>query len=280
LSCHNIGGTLLAQLTIGLDYNIVFVALPEIGSGVHFSAQNLQWVISAYTVAFGGFLLFGGRVSDLFGRRRVLVIGLALYAIASLIGGLASAPGLLIAARALQGLGGAFLAPATLSLVTTSFDEGKDRNRALGIWGAAGTSGMVLGSLLGGVLTQAFGWSSVFFVNVPLALAIALLGVRVIPADPQTDRSRAFDLPGSLTATLGASLLVFTSVEGPQLGWFAPVTLVCFVVALLLIGAFLLTESRSADPLVPLHLFGHRNLAMGTLITFLFMARLARWRTS
>ncbi|MFI0264773.1 MFS transporter [Streptomyces sp. NPDC017056] len=262
----------LAQLTIGIDYNIVFVALPDIGTGVGFSDQQLQWVVSAYAVVFGGFLLFGGRAADLAGRRRVFTIGLSLYAIASLIGGLASAPGPLIAARALQGLGGAFLAPATLSLVTTTFAEGRERNRALGIWGAAGSSGMVLGSLLGGVLTQAFGWSSVFFVNVPLAAAIALLGLRVLPADPPADTSRSFDVPGSLTVTAGATLLVFAIVEGPELGWLAPVTLAAFVAAVVLLGAFALIEKRSSDPLVPLAVFTQRNLNIGTAITFLFMA--------
>jgi EmrB/QacA subfamily drug resistance transporter len=262
----------LAQLTIGIDYNIVFVALPEIGSDVGFPAQQLQWVISAYTVAFGGFLLFGGRMSDLFGRRRVFILGLSLYALASLLGGLAQTPGLLVAARAIQGLGGAFLAPATLSLVTTTFAEGGERNRALGVWGSAGSSGMVLGSLLGGVLTQSLGWSAVFFVNVPLAVAIAVLGLRVIPADPPRDRSRSFDLPGSLTATLGATLLVFALVEGPEFGWLAPATLISLVVAVLLIAAFVAIESRSADPLVPLSLFRHRHLSTGTAITFLFMA--------
>lgn len=146
-----------AQLIISIDYNIVYVALPQIGDGLGFSAQTLQWVISAYAVAFGGFLLLGGRASDLIGRRRMFVLGLGLYAVSSLVGGLATGPEVLIAARAVQGLGGAVLFPATLSLVNTTFAEGRERNRALSIWGAAGGSGMILGSLLGGVLTQAFG---------------------------------------------------------------------------------------------------------------------------
>jgi MFS family permease len=170
----------MAQLIIALDYSIVFVALPDIGSGVGFSGQELQWVIGAYSVTFGGFLLLGGRLTDLLGRRRLFLVGLGLYALASVAGGFADTPGVLVVARAVQGLGGAVLGPATLSLITTMFAEGAERNRALGVWGAAGSSGMVLGSLLGGVLTQAFGWEAVFFVNVPLAAFVALLALRVV----------------------------------------------------------------------------------------------------
>ncbi len=262
----------LAQLTIGIDYNIVFIALPDIGADLDFSDRQLQWVVSAYAVAFGGFLLFGGRAADLAGRRRIFVLGLALYAIGSLLGGLAANGGTLVAARAVQGLGGAFLAPATLSLVTTTFEEGKERNRALGVWGAAGSSGMVLGSLLGGVLTDAFGWASVFYVNVPLALGILALGLRVIPADPPRRQGRSFDVPGSITITAGATLLVFTLVEGPEWGWLTPGTLVAAGTAAVLIALFVAIEARTSDPLVPLAVFGQRNLNIGTGVTFLFMA--------
>ncbi|MFJ4947816.1 MFS transporter [Streptomyces sp. NPDC088760] len=262
----------LAQLIIALDYSIVFVALPDIGSGVGFSDQQLQWVIGAYAVAFGGFLLLGGRMSDLLGRRRMFLTGLALYALASVLGGLASDPWVLVAARAVQGVGGAFLAPATLSLLTMNFEEGPERNRALGIWGATGSSGMVVGSLLGGVLTQAFGWAAVFFVNVPLALGVALLGLRAIPADERTERRQGFDLPGGVTVTGGALLLVFGLVQGPEIGWAAPVTLVSFVAAAALIVGFVVIESRTADPLVPLRVFSFRSLRLGSMITFAFMA--------
>ncbi|KOG73617.1 MULTISPECIES: MFS transporter [Streptomyces] len=262
----------LAQLIIALDYSIVFVALPDIGSGVGFSDQQLQWVIGAYAVAFGGFLLLGGRMSDLLGRRRMFLTGLALYALASVLGGLASDPWVLVAARAVQGIGGAFLAPATLSLLTGNFEEGPERNRALGVWGATGSSGMVVGSLLGGVLTQAFGWAAVFFVNVPLALGVALLGLRAIPADQPTERRQGFDLPGGITVTGGALLLVFALVQGPEAGWAAPVTLVSFVAAAALIVGFVVIESRTADPLVPLRVFSFRSLRLGSMITFAFMA--------
>uniref|UniRef100_UPI001BDCE60A MFS transporter n=1 Tax=Sphaerisporangium fuscum TaxID=2835868 RepID=UPI001BDCE60A len=195
-----------AQLIVAVDFNIVFVALPRIGSGLGFSAQTLQWVVSAYAVAFGGFLLLGGRMSDLLGRRRMFVLGMTLYGVSSLVGGLASIPEVLIAARAVQGMGGAVLFPATLSLVTTTFAEGAERNKALAVWGTAGGSGMVLGSLLGGVLTQLWDWESVFFVNVPLtALAIGLSFPLIAP-DPAVPRGRVFDLPGALTATVGVTL--------------------------------------------------------------------------
>ncbi|WP_328916075.1 MULTISPECIES: MFS transporter [unclassified Streptomyces] len=262
----------LAQLIIALDYSIVFVALPDIGRDVGFSDQQLQWVIGAYAVSFGGFLLLGGRLSDLLGRRRLFLSGLALYAVASVAGGLAQSPGLLVAARAVQGLGGAILAPATLSLITTMFAEGRERNRALSVWGAAGSSGMVLGSLLGGVLTQAFGWAAIFFVNVPLAVGVGLLALRMVPADQPTERRRGFDLPGAVTVTGGALLLVFGLVQGPDSGWTSAETLLAFAAAVVLIGLFVFAESRNPDPLVPLRVFSYRSLRFGSLVTFMFMA--------
>ncbi|SDP79308.1 drug resistance transporter, EmrB/QacA subfamily [Actinopolyspora xinjiangensis] len=260
-----------AQLIIAIDYNIVFVSLPEIGEGLGFSSQNLQWVVSAYAVAFGGFLLLGGRATDLFGRKRIFILGLFLYASSSLVGGLATAPWLLIAARAVQGLGGAFLSPATLSLVTTLFREGAERNRALSVWGGAGGSGMVLGSILGGLLTQVFGWASVFYVNVIFAGAAMLVAVFLLPNDRATTRG-AFDLPGALTGTIASTLLVFALVQGPEAGWGSPVVLTAFVVAVVLLAAFLVIESKSRAPMVPLRLFTNRNLSVGVSITFLFMA--------
>lgn len=261
-----------AQLIIALDYNIVFVALPEIGRGLGFSAYTLQWVISAYAVAFGGFLLLGGRAADLFGRRRMFVLGLTLYAVASLAGGLANSTYILIVARAVQGLGGAFLAPSTLSLITTMFREGAERNRALSVWGGAGGTGMVLGSLLGGVLTQALGWSSVFYVNVLFAGGAIVLAFILIPADRETKRTGNFDLLGAVTATGGVMLLVFGLVQGPSVGWGAPATLASLGVAVVLLAVFLVTEARRRQPLMPLGLFRNRNMSAGTVITFLFMA--------
>ncbi|MDR0346605.1 MAG: MFS transporter [Nocardiopsaceae bacterium] len=262
----------LAQLIIALDYSIVFVALPDIGSGIGFRGQDLQWVIGAYAVTFGGFLLLGGRLSDLLGRRQLFLTGLGLYALASAAGGLAATPAVLVAARGLQGLGGAVLGPATLSLITTMFAEGPERHRALGVWGAAGSSGLVAGALLGGVLTQALGWRAVFFVNVPLAAMVALLALRVVPAGPRAARRSGLDVPGGLTATGGALLLVFGLVNGPQAGWAEPVTLGSFIAAAALLAVFLVIEARTAEPLVPLPVFGNRSLRIGTLITFMFMA--------
>jgi MFS family permease len=211
-----------AMLIVSLDQYIVVVALPEIGRELAFSAQTLQSVISAYAVASAGFLLLGGRAADLLGRRRVFVAGLALYASASLVGGLAAEPELLLVARAVQGLGGALVFPATLSLVNTTFAEGHERNRAVAVWGGAGAAGLVIGVLLGGVLTQALGWEAVFFVNVPLASSAVLLAFALIPADGRRERDRSFDLPGALTATAGITLLVFALVQGPKLGWGSP----------------------------------------------------------
>ncbi|MEF9915417.1 MFS transporter [Streptomyces sp. P5-A9] len=261
----------LAQLIMSLDYSIVFVALPDIGSGVGFSDQQLQWVIGAYAVTFGGFLLLGGRMADLFGRRRMFLTGLPLYGVASVAGGLATEPGMLVAARAVQGIGGAFLAPATLALLTTTFEEGKERNRALGIWGATGSSGMVVGSLLGGVLTEAVGWAATFYANIPLVIGVALLGLRAIPADVPTERRQGFDVLGGLTGTGGALLLVFGLVQGPESGWVSPTTVISLVTAVALIIAFVVVESRTADPLVPLRVFSYNSLRLGSLITFMFM---------
>jgi MFS family permease len=261
-----------AMLIVSLDQYIVVVALPEIGRELDFSAQTLQSVISAYAVASAGFLLLGGRAADLLGRRRVLVAGLALYAGASLAGGLASAPEVLLAARALQGLGGALVFPATLSLVNTTFAEGSERNRALAVWGGAGAAGLVVGVLLGGVLTQALGWEAVFFVNVPLAGAAVPLAFALIPADGQLERGRSFDLPGALSVTLGVALLVFALVQGPGLGWGSAAVLASAGAGLVLLTAFVVVERRGRDPLLPPRLLANRNLATAVAIAFLFWA--------
>src|SRR3954451_1143323 len=261
----------LAMLIVSLDQYIVVVALPEIGRDLGYSAQTLQAVISAYAVASAGFLLLGGRAADIVGRRRVLVTGLALYAGASLAGGLAATPEVQLAARALQGLGGALVFPATLSLVNTGFAEGRERNRALAVWGGAGAAGLVVGVLLGGVLTQGLGWQAVFFVNVPLALAAIALAFVLIPRDRRESRRR-FDLPGALSATGGVTLVVFVLVQGPQRGWNSPAIVASAVLGVALIGVFVAVERRSPDPLVPRRLVGNPTLRTAIAITFLFMA--------
>ncbi|MFH8933086.1 MFS transporter [Streptomyces griseosporeus] len=262
----------LAQLLYALDLNIVFVALPEIGRDLGFPGQTQQLVVSAYVVFAGGFLLFGGRAADLLGRRRMFVLALWLYAASSLAGGLATGPGVIIAARAVQGIAGALLLPSTLSLINTLFEEGPRRNRALAVWGGAGASGLTIGALLGGVLTENFGWHAVFYVNVPLGAAIALGALFVVPRDPARTVRRGFDLPGSLSVTGGATLLVFALVEGPERGWGDGLVVCALVVAALLLALFTVVEGRSADPLMPFRLFRNRHLTVGMAVTFLYMA--------
>ncbi|MFJ1898790.1 MFS transporter [Streptomyces sp. NPDC088115] len=261
-----------AQLIISVDYNIVYVALPRIGSGLGFSAQHLQWVISAYAVAFGGFLLLGGRACDLYGPRRTFVLGLGLYGVSSLAGGLATGPVLLIAARAVQGIGGAFLFPATLTLVGTLFTEGRERNRAYSVWGAAGGSGLVVGALLGGVLTQLLGWRSVLYVNVPLALIAVVAAFRLVAPDTVRRAGRRIDLPGALTSTLGVTGLVVALVQGPESGWLSATVTLSAVMGATLLAGFLLIEAHTRDPLMPLRLLRGRSLRTGMAVTFLFMA--------
>lgn len=220
---HNTGWSLallaFAQLIISLDINIVFVALPEIGLGLGFSGHTLQWVVSAYTVFCGGFLLLGGRAADLMGQRRMFIGALWLYALSSLTGGIAWRPDIIIAARAIQGIGGAFLFPATLSLINRLFKEGPQRNRALAAWGGAGASGLTVGSLSGGFLTSYFGWPSVFLVNVVLAGIAIVAAFLLIPKDPPPAEKRSFDLAGAMTVTAASTLLVFSLVQGPASGW-------------------------------------------------------------
>jgi MFS family permease len=260
------------MLIVSLDQYIVVVALPDIARDLGYSAQTLQSVISAYAVASAGFLLFGGRAADLLGRRRILATGLALYAGAALAGGLATGPGMLLAARAFQGLGGALVFPTTLALINTTFVEGRARNRALGIWGGSGAAGLVIGVLLGGLLTQAFGWEAVFLVNVALACPALLLAFVLIPRDGEREKGRKFDLPGALSVSLGVTLIVFALVQGPGLGWLSPGILASAAAGLLLIGAFVIIERRSYDPLMPPRLLSNPNLITGVVIAFMFMA--------
>jgi MFS family permease len=260
------------MLIVSLDQYIVVVALPEIGRDLGYSSQTLQSVISAYAVASSGFLLFGGRAADLLGRRRMLATGLALYTVASLAGGLATGAEVQLTARAVQGLGGALVFPSTLAVINTTFAEGRDRNRALGLWGGAGAAGLVVGVLLGGVLTRAFGWEAVFLVNVPLAGTAFILTFWLIEADQPREMDRVFDLPGALTVTGAITLLVVALVQGPNLGWDSPEILVAAGAGLLLLTSFTLIEQRSRNPLVPVRLLANRVLMMASVIAFMFMA--------
>jgi EmrB/QacA subfamily drug resistance transporter len=239
-----------AQFVVVLDASIVNVALPSIGDALHFSQDDLSWVVNAYTLTFGGFLLLGGRMADLLGRRRMFIAGLILFAGASLAGGLAQSDIWLVSARAVQGLGAALLSPAALSLVTTLFAEGPERNKAMGVWGAVAGSGGAAGVLLGGMLTQWAGWEWVLFVNVPIGLAAAALSPRLLP-ESRSDGARHFDIAGAITVTLGLSLLVYTLVNAADAGWASVQTLALLAVAGALIAGFVAIERRTRAPLVP-----------------------------
>src|SRR3954467_1580478 len=214
----------MTQFVVVLDAAIVNVALPSIGRALDFSQDNLAWVVNAYTLTFGGFLLLGGRLADLLGRRKLFMGGLVLFSLASLAGGLAQSDTWLIAARAVQGLGAAVISPAALSLVTTMFAEGAERNRALGVWGAVAGSGGAAGVLLGGILTQYAGWEWVLFVNVPIGLLAAALAPRLLP-ESRNAGERHFDLTGAAAITGGLSLLVYALVDANQAGWGSTQTL-------------------------------------------------------
>ncbi len=261
----------LAQLIYSLDINIVFIALPEIGKDLGFTQQTLQWVVSAYTIFCGGFMLLGGRAADLIGQKRMFVFALTLFAVASMLGGLSWNTTVIIIARAIQGIGGALLFPATLSLINRIFEEGPSRNRALAVWGGAGASGLTLGSLFGGVLTNSFGWEAVFYVNVPLAGIVALIALFIIPRDQPINKERNIDLFGAITVTIGATLFVYVFVQGPETGWSSASIITCAILAVMLLILFLFIEARSKDPLMPLRLFRNRNLVTGVIITFIFM---------
>src|SRR3954469_1349718 len=260
-----------AQFVVVLDASIVNVALPSIGDALHFSQDNLSWVVNAYTLTFGGFLLLGGRMADLLGRRRMFVAGLILFAGASLAGGLAQSDVWLVTARAVQGLGAAMLSPAALSLVTTLFAEGSERNKAMGVWGAVAGSGGAAGVLLGGMLTQWAGWEWGLFVNVPIGLAAALLAPRLLP-ESRNEGARHFDVAGAVSVTAGLSLLVYALVEAPNAGWGSTKTIGLIALALGLIAAFVLIERSSRAPLVPFPgIFRHRTIT-GINLTALFIA--------
>src|SRR5689334_4665955 len=208
-----------AQFVVVLDASIVNVALPSIGKDLEFSQENLAWVVNAYTLTFGGFLLLGGRAADLIGRRAMFQAGLVLFALASLAGGFAESEGWLIAARAVQGLGAALLSPAALSIVTTTFTEGSERNRALGVWGAVAGSGGAAGVLLGGVLTQSLGWEWVLWVNVPISLVALALCPSLIAESRADGETRAFDVAGAVTVTAALSVFVYALLDANEAGW-------------------------------------------------------------
>jgi len=260
----------LAQFVVVLDASIVNVALPSIGRDLEFSQANLAWVVNAYTLVFGGFLLLGGRMADLLGRRRLFVGGLLLFGIASLLGGLSQSEGQLIAFRALQGLGAAMISPAALSIVTTLFTEGAERNKALGVWGAVAGAGGAAGVLLGGILTDALGWEWVLFVNTPITVAAAIVAPRLIDESRSGAETRHFDVAGAVSVTAGLSLLVYTLVDANDAGWGSTQTIGLLALTAGLLAVFVAVELRSAAPLVPFRIFRLRTLrganVIGTLI--------------
>ena len=252
----------LAQFMVVLDATIVNVALPSIQRDLHFSAGDLQWVINGYTLVFGGFLLLGGRAGDLLGRKRLFLAGLTLFTFASLLNGLATSSEWLIAARALQGLGAALVSPAALSIITTTFADGPERTRALGVWGAIAAGGSAVGLLLGGVLTETLSWEWIFFVNIPIGLAGFLASLRFVPESRAEKRPGGADFAGAAAVTSGLIVLVYAIVKAKDYGWSSLETLGLGALAIALLAAFVAIEHRSAHPLVRLSVFRVRTLAV------------------
>jgi EmrB/QacA subfamily drug resistance transporter len=259
----------MTQFVIVIDASIVNVALPSIGSHLNFSRDDLSWVVNAYTLTFGGFLLLGGRLADLLGRRRMFMLGLVLFSAASFAGGIAQSEGWLLAARAVQGLGAAIVSPAALSIITTTFAEGAERNRALGVWGAVAGAGGAAGVLLGGVLTSGLSWRWVLFVNVPIGLTAAALAPRILRESRAEDGASTFDFPGAITVTAGLSLLVYAIVDAVNVGWGSAATIWKIAGALALLVAFVIIELRQRHPLMPFSIFRLRTLRGADIVGLL-----------
>jgi EmrB/QacA subfamily drug resistance transporter len=263
-----------AQFVVVLDASIVNVALPTIGKALDFSQENLSWIVNAYVLTFGGFLLLGGRTADLLGRRRVFMTGLLLVAVASLAAGFAATEAQLIAARAAQGLGAAIISPAALSIVTTIFSDGAERNKALGVWGAVAGAGGAAGVLLGGILTDGLGWEWVLWVNVPVSLIAFVLTPRLIAESRASDEARAFDVAGAVTVTAALSILVYAVVDAESSGWGSSKTLGLLALSAVLLAAFVAIELRARKPLVPFSIFRIRTLTGANVVGLLVGASL------
>jgi EmrB/QacA subfamily drug resistance transporter len=273
----------LAQFMVVLDATITNVALPSIQEDLDFTQNSLQWVINAYTLVFGGFLLLGGRAGDLFGRKRIFLAGVVIFTAASLANGLSQSGGMLIVFRALQGLGAALVSPAALSIITTTFAEGEDRAKALGVWSAIAAGGAAFGLLLGGILTDLLSWEWIFFVNVPIGIAAFVLSMRHVPESVAPERPDTIDLPGAISVTAGLMVLVFALVKAQDYGWGSARTLGLGAVAVALLAAFVVIESRSKAPLIRLGIFRSRNisganavmlLVIGGMYAFFFLVSL------
>jgi EmrB/QacA subfamily drug resistance transporter len=255
----------IAQFMVILDATIVNVALPSIQNGLHFSATSLQWVVNAYALVFGGFLLLGGRASDLLGRQRLFIAGVIVFTVASLVNGIATSSGVLIGGRALQGLGAALVSPAALSIVTTTFAEGKERTKALGVWSAIAAGGGAFGLIIGGLLTETLSWRWVFFVNLPIGIAAALLSLRYIPNSKSDEKPETADVAGAVTVTGGLLVLVYAIVKAQTYGWGDIKTFGLFAAAIALLGSFIVIELRSKSPLIRLGIFRMRSLTSSNL---------------
>jgi EmrB/QacA subfamily drug resistance transporter len=259
----------LAQFMVVLDATIVNVALPSIQVDLHLSEANLQWIVNAYSLFFGGFLLLGGRAGDLIGRKRLFLAGLVVFTVASLLNGLAVNEGMLIGCRALQGLGAAFISPAALSIISTTFEEGADRARALGVWAAIAIGGAAFGLVMGGVLTQLFSWPWIFFVNVPVGVIAFVLSLRLVPESRDEHAQRSFDVAGAVSVTGGLMSLVYAIVKAETAGWGSATTLGFFALSAVLLASFVVIELRSKAPLVRLSIFRVRSLLTANVVMFL-----------
>ncbi len=256
----------MAQFMVVLDVTVVNVALPSMARELHFAASNLQWVITAYTLTFGGFLLLGGRAADLYGRRRIFIVAVSMFALMSLLTGLAATDTQVIIARAFQGLAGAFMSPAALSIVLTEFREGKERNTALGVWAAVAAGGSAVGVLLGGILTQYLNWRWNFFVNVPVGILVVFASFYLLPKHiGEENKKLKLDLTGAATATAGLMSLVYGLSKAPADGWHSTTVWGFIAAAFVLLAAFVFNERRVAQPLMPLRIFKIRNVAGGNL---------------
>jgi EmrB/QacA subfamily drug resistance transporter len=264
----------LAQFMVILDVSIVNVALPAIQRQFGMSDANLQWIVTIYTLTFGGFLLLGGRNADLFGRRRTFLGGIIVFTLASLGTGLSQSGGMIIAFRALQGLAAAYMSPAALSIILVTYKEGHDRNIALSIWGAVASGGAAVGVLLGGILTQYLNWRWNFFVNVPVGIFVIIAALRVLPRHESESEHKSLDLLGAITVTSGLMMLVYGLVKAPTYGWTEHRTLTYFGIALVLLAVFIINESRVKYPLMPLRIFKIRNLSGADAFMLLLAAGL------
>jgi EmrB/QacA subfamily drug resistance transporter len=258
-----------AQFMVVLDATVVNVALPSIQNDLGLSEANLQWIVNAYTLVFGGFLLLGGRAGDLLGRKRLFLFGLVVFTAASLLDGLAVSPGMLIGSRALQGLGAAFISPAALAIITTTFQEGAERAKALGVWAAIAIGGSAVGLVVGGALTQLLSWPWIFFINIPVGVAVLVLSLRYLPESRDEEAHRSFDIAGAVSITAGLMTLVYAIVQAGEHGWTSARTLGLFLLAAVLHVAFVVIERRSKAPLVRLSIFAVRSLRAANVSMFL-----------